>query len=162
MNQLWAPWRTKYIQAKTKPKGCIFCIAACNKKSSDSLIFTTAHSLVILNKFPYNNGHLMVSPLRHTSDIASLTQEEITDLWKALKSAKRILDKLLKPQGYNIGINLGDVAGAGITGHLHIHIVPRWKGDTNFMPVLAANKVISQSLEDLKKKLRYAYAKSNS
>jgi ATP adenylyltransferase len=112
--------------------------------------------LVLLNIFPYNNGHLMVAPVRHLRKLEQLKDFEILDLFKALAKAKQLLDKVLKPKGYNIGINLSDIAGAGIPGHLHIHIVPRWKGDTNFMPVLAGTKIISQSLDELFRRLRYA------
>jgi len=156
--KLWAPWRINYVQRK-KDRGCIFCKAV--KNSRDYVVFRTRHSLVMLNVFPYNNGHLMVSPLRHVSDTVKLDQAEVVDLFAALNKAKDLLQAVLKPQGFNVGINLGRAAGAGIAGHLHIHIVPRWVGDTNFMPITAHTKVISQSLKDLHKKLRYAYARSN-
>ena len=153
---LWAPWRINYIKAKQK-KGCIFCQAAKGKR--DYVIFKTKHAIAMLNIFPYNNGHLMVSPVRHIRDISQLKDAEIVDLFRALNTAKKLLQKVLKPSGFNIGINLEPSAGAGIVGHLHIHIVPRWVGDTNFMPVLANTKVISQSLNELHKQLKNAYAK---
>ena len=103
----------------------------------------------MLNIYPYNNGHCMIAPLKHTKDLSQLSNDEIIDLIKTLNRMKRLLDKTLKPHGYNIGINLSKVAGAGIPGHLHIHIVPRWNGDTNFMPVLNNTKIISQSLIEL-------------
>jgi ATP adenylyltransferase len=115
----------------------------------------------MLNIFPYNNGHVMVLPVRHIRDTGQLKEEEIIDLFKALNSVKKLLSDVLKPHGFNIGINLGPSSGAGITGHLHIHIVPRWVGDTNFMPLLANTKVISQSLDELYKQLKNAHAKSN-
>jgi len=108
----------------------------------------------MLNIFPYNNGHLMVAPLRHVRDISLLDKEEILDLFASLNRAKALLEKVLSPDGYNIGINVSRTAGAGIPGHLHIHIVPRWNGDTNFMPVLNNTKIISQSLEELHKRLK--------
>ena len=156
--KLWAPWRINYVQGK-KTKGCIFCQAVKTKR--DYVVFRTRHSVVMLNIFPYNNGHLMVSPLRHVNDTAKLNQVEVVDLFAALNKAKDLLQAVLKPQGFNVGINLGRAAGAGIAGHLHIHIVPRWVGDTNFMPITAHTKVISQSLKELHKKLIHAYARSN-
>ncbi len=156
--KLWAPWRINYVQGK-KARGCIFCQALKNKR--DYVVFRTRNSLVMLNIFPYNNGHLMVSPLRHVNDTAKLNQAEVVDLFAAINTAKDLLQAVLKPQGFNVGINLGYAAGAGIAGHLHIHIVPRWVGDTNFMPITAHTKVISQSLKELHKKLIRAYARSN-
>lgn len=152
MDKLWAPWRVKYIRAK-KEKGCIFCKAARGAPKSYRFL-KTKHSIAMLNIFPYNNGHIMVSPVRHVGDIAFLKKAELIDLFETLNKARRLLNKALKPQGYNIGINLGKNAGAGITAHLHIHVVPRWTGDTNFMPTIFGTKVISQSLEELYKKLK--------
>jgi len=157
MDKLWAPWRSKYINNK-KQKQCIFCQAA---KAKEQVVFKTRHSVAMLNIFPYNNGHLMIAPLRHTKDFSTLSADESLDLWSALKKAKRLLDKVLKPQGYNIGINISRSAGAGIAGHMHIHIVPRWIGDTNFMPVVYNTKIISQSLNELSKKLKHAQSKTN-
>jgi len=153
MNRLWAPWRINYVGNKKKRKGCIFCQA---KKSTlnDYVIFKTAKSICLLNKYPYNNGHMMICPLRHVGDISSLKEDEVLDIFKSLNRAKGLLQKVLKPQGYNLGLNLGAAAGAGITGHLHLHIVPRWFGDTNFMPSSSGTKVISQSLDELAKRLR--------
>ncbi|MFH0826744.1 MAG: HIT domain-containing protein [Candidatus Omnitrophota bacterium] len=154
MDKLWAPWRINYIKGK-KPKGCIFCLCA-KGRGQKSLIFKTRHTLVLLNIFPYNNGHLMVAPIRHVRDMSQLKDEELLDLMRALEKAKRLLGKVLEPEGYNIGINISKAGGAGITGHLHIHIVPRWTGDTNFMPILSDTKIISQSLEELVKRLKHA------
>jgi ATP adenylyltransferase len=159
MDKLWAPWRINYVQAK-KTKGCLFCQAVRSSKCRDYLVFSTEHSFCLLNIFPYNNGHLMVAPKRHVKDLAELKDGQMLDLMKALILARKLLGKVLKPEGFNIGINIGAVAGAGIPGHLHIHIVPRWKGDTNFMPVLGNTKIISQSLGELHKQLRYAYTKT--
>lgn len=152
MERLWAPWRLGYIRAK-KNEGCIFCRA--KKQIGNNYIFIrNKYSFAILNIFPYNNGHAMVAPLRHIHSIALLKKTEILDLFKTLNQTKKRLDRVLRPKGYNIGINISDIAGAGIIGHLHIHIVPRWKGDTNFMPVIFQTKVISQSLEELYHRLR--------
>ena len=114
----------------------------------------------MLNIYPYNNGHLMISPKRHIRDLSLLRDDEMLDLLKTLNKAKKLLNKVLKPRGYNIGANLGCAAGAGITGHLHLHIVPRWVGDTNFMSTIGSTKVISQSLKDLYKRLKYAESKT--
>jgi len=160
MNRLWAPWRINYIQGK-KPKGCLFCGVIKSKEKKDYLVFKTERSFCLLNVFPYNNGHLMVLPKRHVKDLSYLKEKEMLDLIKALLLAKKLLTKVLKPEGFNIGLNSGSAAGAGIPGHLHIHVVPRWKGDTNFMPVLGGAKIISQSLDELHKQLRHAYAKTN-
>jgi len=159
MDKLWAPWRINYIQKKARAK-CIFCHAK-NTKATRVIVFTTRHSLCLLNIYPYNNGHLMVSPKRHCKTLGQLHDKETMDLMKALIKAQSLLDTVLKPHGYNIGINLSACAGAGIPGHLHIHIVPRWKGDTNFMPVIHNTKIISQSLDELYARLTHAYTKTD-
>jgi len=153
MDRLWAPWRINYVGNEKRQQGCIFCLA---KKSplNDYVIFKTGKSICLLNRYPYNNGHLMICPLRHIGDISRLRGDEFLDIFKSLNRAKILLQKVLKPQGYNIGLNLGAAAGAGIAGHLHLHIVPRWIGDTNFMPAASGTKVISQSLDELAKLLR--------
>ena len=155
MDKLWAPWRINYISSKIKTKGCIFCRAKKNN-AKDYVIFKTKKSICLLNIYPYNNGHLLISPLRHIADIDLLNEEEALDMFKSLKRSKALLQKVLKPQGYNIGFNLKRSAGAGITGHLHLHIVPRWVVDINFMPVTGNTKVISQSLDELFRRLKNA------
>lgn len=149
LQRLWAPWRIGYIQeSKKKKAGCIFCEAALTGRASQ-VVFKTASSVAMLNIYPYNNGHLMVSPRRHVKDIALLSDKELLDLMRSVVRAQKILADLLSPEGFNIGVNIGRAAGAGIADHVHIHIVPRWVGDTNFMPALGATKIISQSLEEL-------------
>ena len=159
MDGLWAPWRMKYITSKKKTKSCLFCRAKKNEKSN-YIILKTRYSIAMLNIFPYNNGHMMISPLRHVKDITKLKTTEALDLFKTLQATQKLLDKVLKPQGYNIGINISLAAGAGIPDHLHLHIVPRWNGDTNFMPVLAHTKVLSQSLDELYRQLKNVQRKS--
>ena len=155
---LWAPWRINYIAGK-KEKGCLFCrVRKENKDKENYLLLRGKYCLVMLNKFPYNNGHLMVAPYRHIKEISQLKEKEVIELWKLVNLSVKILKKTLKPEGFNIGINSGKVAGAGFPGHLHIHLVPRWNGDTNFMPVVAKQKVISQSLEELYQELRDCHA----
>lgn len=149
MHTLWAPWRSEYINSCSKPaKGCIFCSASKQKKDPENLILYRGRKVfVIMNRFPYNNGHLMVVPYKHTGDVALLSEKENKELWDTVVICKKVLEKAFCPQGFNIGMNLGRVAGAGIDTHCHAHIVPRWNGDMNFMPVFADVKVISESLE---------------
>lgn len=154
MDRLWAPWRIKYIQSIHK-KECIFCKRK-KRKEKNYVFINNKYSFAILNIYPYNNGHTMVAPIRHINKISQFKKEEILDIFKTLNEAIKRLNKVLKPQGFNIGINTSDFAGAGIKGHLHIHIVPRWKGDTNFMPVLFNTKVIAQSLNELYLRLENA------
>ena len=160
MDKLWAPWRYKYVQKKIK--GCIFCAAGKERKDKKNfVIHRSKFSFSILNIYPYNNGHVMITPYRHIKDISLLTTDEILDMFALINTTKKHLDEMMKPDGYNIGINIGRKAGAGYAGHLHIHIVPRWDGDTNFMPVIAQTKVIPQSLKTLHMKLCDAYKKRN-
>jgi ATP adenylyltransferase len=150
MNRLWAPWRMKYIQDIDKDDDeCIFCKKPSqpNDKDRDNLIlFRGKKCFVLMNLFPYNNGHLMIIPYEHTSDILSLDKETSDELWELLCKSRRALSKALKPDAFNIGMNIGRVAGAGIDQHVHMHIVPRWNGDTNFIGVIGETKVISQAL----------------
>lgn len=155
MDKLWAPWRINYITNNAKEKKCLFCkVKKARDNQKNLVVFRSKLCFVMLNLFPYNNGHLMVSPYRHISNVSDLNKEEMVDLFKAVALMEKILTKTIKSQGYNIGINSGKVAGAGLAGHLHIHLVPRWQGDTNFMPIVAETKVISQSLQELYKLLR--------
>lgn len=156
MDKLWAPWRSGYlVSLNKKQKGCVFCRMKQRKEDTKNFVFKrTKHCLAVLNIYPYNNGHVMVVPSRHVNDLAKMTDEEKQDLFGLVESTKLILDKVLKPEGYNIGMNLGRVAGAGFPGHLHIHIVPRWSGDMNFMPAVCDTKVISQSLQTLYERLK--------
>ena len=147
MNTLWAPWRNVFIKVK-KIKGCIFCVK--DKKDKNLFIVKKSkHSFAMLNIYPYNNGHIMVSPFRHAKDLKTLNDEELLDIIKLTRDMQVLLEKKLKPHGFNIGINTGKVAGAGYKNHLHIHIVPRWRGDSNFMPVIADTKVMPESLKEL-------------
>lgn len=156
MEQLWAPWRLGYVTdpaAKAKPTtadACFLCTAANGTDDrANLLVHRTDLSVVVLNKFPYNNGHLLVSPREHRGRLDELSPDQLLDLQLVLKKMLGILEKRMSPDGFNIGLNVGRVAGAGLPGHLHWHIVPRWSGDVNFMPVLAGTKVIVQSLDAL-------------
>ncbi len=148
MKQLWAPWRLKYIKHPSQ-NGCIFCKASQEKKDKKNLIiFRGMTCFAILNLYPYNSGHFMVTSYRHIGKFEKLKSKEIQEMFEIAQHFKKILDREIKPQGFNIGFNLGRVAGAGIVDHIHLHVVPRWNGDTNFMPVLGDTKVIPQSLND--------------
>ena len=161
MEKLWSPWRSKYIDSfKPETKSaCIFCEAA--EKDVDHLdnlvVRKSKLTFTVLNLYPYNNGHLMIVPYRHIGELSDLLDEEASELMRELQFAQHALIATLNPQGFNIGANLGRSSGAGITDHLHFHIVPRWNGDTNFMPVLGEVKVISQDLMETKAKLIKAY-----
>ncbi len=162
MERLYAPWRMAYIEQPQKPKpsetGCVFCDAAASTNDVQNLIVHRGEAaFVILNKFPYNNGHLMVVPYRHTAQLAELTDAATTELLTLAKAAQVALAKAMHPEGYNLGMNLGSAAGAGIADHLHLHVVPRWNGDTNFMPVLTDVKVMPDSLEHSCRLLREAW-----
>jgi ATP adenylyltransferase len=149
MKKIWAPWRSHFIYDRKK-KGCIFCTARDRKETKKYFVIKrTKLSLAMLNIYPYNTGHIMVAPLRHKGRLTELTVQELEDMMLLLNNMTKLIDKTLKPHGYNIGVNIGAVSGAGFPGHVHIHIVPRWKGDTNFMPVLSSTRVISESLDSL-------------
>ena len=157
--KLWAPWRMKYIEGiDTKNTGrCIFCEKPEeNNDKKNYIIFRGKKCFVILNIFPYNNGHLLVIPYKHTSEINDIDSETILEVMETVTIAIEAIKKTMRPDGFNIGMNLGRSAGAGVAEHLHIHIVPRWNGDTNYMPVIGGTKVISESLEDTYKKLKNA------
>jgi ATP adenylyltransferase len=153
MDQLWAPWRLSYVAAAKPPTptdDCFICRGLAESDDRRNLIVQrTARSVVVLNRFPYNNGHLLVAPLQHKGQLHELDPDELLEVMETLRRMVRVLNELMQPDGHNIGLNLGRAAGAGLPGHLHWHIVPRWHGDTNFMPVLADTKVIVQSLEAL-------------
>lgn len=151
--QLWAPWRLAYITApKAEPTEdpCFICRAKkADNDRENHLVRRKEHVLVILNRYPYNNGHLLVAPTAHKATLQELTDEELLASMHDLQLLTTVLDDLMHPDGYNIGLNLGAAAGAGLPGHLHWHIVPRWNGDNNFMPVLGNTRVLSQSLDSL-------------
>jgi ATP adenylyltransferase len=154
MDKLWAPWRSKYIYSRKKKK-CIFCGAKNAKDHKERYILErSVHSFSMLNLYPYNNGHVMVAPYRHVSSLELLTKEETADLMRLVNRTTVAIDKKMKPHGYNMGWNLGKVGGAGFAGHVHVHIVPRWTGDTNFIPVIGNTKIVSESLDAMYKLLK--------
>ncbi|MFA6283459.1 MAG: HIT domain-containing protein [Desulfurivibrionaceae bacterium] len=150
MKTLWTPWRMEYIEGKTgREAGCIFCAAKGQPHSAKDLIVYRDGTLVVLmNRFPYANGHLLVAPARHLADLCDLSNEEHTAIGAMLSRCTAILRKTLKPDGFNLGLNLGEVAGAGLASHLHWHIVPRWHGDHNYMTVLAEVRTIPEHIEN--------------
>ena len=154
MEYLWAPWRVEYIE-RLAESGCILC----QKPGEDNdeanlLLYRGQHNFIILNAFPYNPGHLLVAPYGHIADLQGLREEEAEEHFDVVKKALALLKEVMRPAGFNIGLNVGRVAGAGIAEHIHTHIVPRWQGDTNFMPVLSDTKVMSEGLSSLYRKLR--------
>jgi ATP adenylyltransferase len=159
---LWAPWRIPYIRGIEKTDGCFLCRSFAHPEADDEnlLVWRTETSLVVLNRFPYNNGHLLISPARHVADLDDVTEDEMTELMKLIRESQRALSMTVHPHGYNVGLNFGRCAGAGLPGHMHIHVVPRWDGDTNFMSVCSDTDVISQSLIDLLGELRTVTAES--
>jgi ATP adenylyltransferase len=157
MEYLWAPWRIKYIEniISSGDESCIFCDKpAENKDAENFILYRGELNFVIMNRFPYNSGHLMVAPYRHVAALDELNSEELNEHYKLVARCSSVLKKIMKPDGFNIGMNIGRVAGAGIDKHIHSHIVSRWNGDTNFMPVIAGTKVVNESLEDTYCKLK--------
>ena len=149
--RLWAPWRSAFISRRKQPRGCIFC-AAKRHPAEDRKRHVIARGrrvLALLNLYPYNNGHLLVAPYRHVGRFESLSAEEWAETLRLTQRLLRRLTATLHPHGFNIGINLGRASGAGIPGHLHLHLVPRWTGDANFMPIFGGARVISRSLDEL-------------
>ena len=147
---LWAPWRLEYILS-SKDEGCIFCAAASGTPEQARWVIDRGqHCFTIMNTFPYAPGHVMVAPRRHVADLEELTEGESAELLALAKRALTAMRHAMSPQGFNVGLNLGEVAGAGIADHLHLHVVPRWQGDNNFMPVTAETHVIPQALEAAK------------
>jgi len=162
MKNLWSPWRSKYIESFKEEQSngiCIFCDAVDKDITdiSNLVVHKSKNTFVILNLYPYNNGHLMIVPKRHIHKIESLTEEEAHELMDEIMIAEKVLKKIYSPQGFNVGANLGRAGGAGIEEHIHFHIVPRWNGDTNFMPAIGEVKVISQDLAETKRKLLAGY-----
>ncbi|MBI2495780.1 MAG: HIT domain-containing protein [Candidatus Omnitrophica bacterium] len=154
LDRLWAPWRSDLF-LRPRRRSCIFCVARRSRRDPRHYVVARgAQVFALLNRYPYNNGHLMIAPKRHVGALESLRETEWVGMLRMSRRLMRRLSKSLKPHGFNVGLNLGEAAGAGIPGHLHLHLVPRWNGDTNFLPVLSHTKVISQSLDELYRLLR--------
>lgn len=158
MEQLWAPWRMSYLSETEPVPGCIFCSKARENNDVDNLIVHRAdHCFVILNLYPYTSGHVMVVPYVHTGDVTTLPAEVATNIFTTAQAAVTALSDIMHPMGFNLGLNQGEAAGAGIADHVHLHVVPRWTGDTNFMPVLADAKVMPELLPATAAKLRAVF-----
>jgi ATP adenylyltransferase len=159
MQHLWAPWRMEFIKGP-KPSGCFFCEAAAADPSDDAQLLVLARgklALAILNRYPYNNGHLMIAPNAHLANLEDLPAAAADDVMALTQRSLRVLRQVLSPQGFNLGINAGKTAGAGVADHVHQHVVPRWEGDTNFMPIVADTKVLNESLTVSYQQLRAGF-----
>ncbi|MDP6685078.1 MAG: HIT domain-containing protein [Candidatus Marinimicrobia bacterium] len=152
MKRLWAPWRIEYIRSK-KDEGCIFCDKPKMEDKNGLILFRGKTAFTLMNLYPYTNGHLMVAPLRHIDSFGELNKDERLEVLEQIDQSINAISKVMNPDGYNVGANLGESAGAGIKDHIHFHVVPRWKGDTNFMPVLGGTKVQVEGLENSWEKL---------
>lgn len=156
MDKLWAPWRKAYLVKKPTSKSCFICRIKNSSRDVQHFVLRRTHySFAVLNLFPYNNGHVMVIPNRHVNGLEKLNDTELLDLLYLMNQVIARIRKIMKPNGMNVGINLGRIAGAGLPGHVHIHAVPRWAGDMNFMPVIGDTKVISESLQSVYRRLRW-------
>lgn len=158
MNHLWSPWRMEYIDNNMKESGCAFCLELAREDGPDNLIITRGkRAFVILNRYPYTSGHIMVVPFMHVSSLYELDQECRAEIIELTNQFLLVLENEYHPDGFNVGMNLGEAAGAGIAEHLHMHIVPRWSGDTNFMTALAETRVLPEALRDTYMRLKSAW-----
>jgi ATP adenylyltransferase len=155
--QLWAPWRLEYVGSADEQDGCIFCRALEGSDEDGLVVRRGERAFVLLNKFPYASGHLLVAPMRHIGEFGELEADEAVEVHRLGSQGMGALAQVYEPQGYNLGWNLGRIAGAGVTDHVHLHLVPRWAGDTNFMPVLADVKVLPEHLVETRRKLADAW-----
>jgi ATP adenylyltransferase len=154
VERLWSPWRSKYVSHAGESDDCFLCTHASSEDDAEHhVLYRASRTFIVLNAYPYNSGHLMVAPLRHVGDIHELERGELHELMDETRHAVRVVEQGLEPHGFNVGMNLGRVAGAGLPGHLHVHIVPRWGGDTNFMPVVGETKVMPELLAETYEKL---------
>jgi ATP adenylyltransferase len=157
VKQLWAPWRLEYIKSADDDTGCVFCSAVEGSDEERLVVQRGTRAIVLLNKFPYSSGHFMVAPVRHVGEFGELEGDEVLELHRLASAGMGALAEMYSPQGYNVGWNLGRIAGAGVIDHVHLHVVPRWAGDTNFMPVLADTKVLPEHLDETRRRLAEAW-----
>ncbi|HEY6990790.1 MAG TPA: HIT domain-containing protein [Bryobacteraceae bacterium] len=158
MNHLWAPWRATYVSEKSDPNRCIFCDAAASTDDAASLVIHRAQfSFVILNRFPYTSGHLMIAPFAHVSRLQQADEATSAEIMQLSRFAEGVLEEVYRPDGLNLGMNLGEAAGAGIQQHIHMHLLPRWNGDANFMTSVGKTRVLSEALETTYAKLKRAF-----
>lgn len=159
MERLWSPWRLAYVTGSRSESGCVFCHAA-RPPAADSLIVHERDGCyVILNLYPYNNGHLMVVPARHVASFGELSTAELHEIVELVQLTERVVQEVYTPDGLNVGVNLGKPAGAGVVGHLHVHVVPRWNGDTNFMTTIGESRVLPEDLASSADRLRPVFAR---
>ena len=165
MDYLWSPWRYSYLTARHKPEGCIFCLmtaagdtAAGNEESF--IVFRGAHNFVVLNRYPYTTGHLMIAPYRHVPDLAAVDEATANELMALTRSAERHLRWLYRPEGLNVGMNIGASAGAGVAGHIHMHVLPRWTGDASFITTVGETRVLAEELPVTWKRLKTEFEKA--
>ena len=158
MDHIWSPWRMEYIENNNKEEGCVFCIAQAMTDSAENLIaYRGKLAYVILNRYPYTSGHLMVIPFEHAPNLEELDPETRAEMMELTSRCTTILRKIYRTESFNVGINIGEAAGAGVVGHVHIHIVPRWKGDTNFITTIGETRVLPEALEDTYKRVKNAF-----
>jgi ATP adenylyltransferase len=159
MDYLWSPWRYPYLVGQKKPDGCIFCLmAAAHRDEENLIVFRGEHNFIVLNRFPYTSGHLMVVPYRHTADLSGITDETAEELMVLTRASERHIRWVYRPDGINLGMNIGESAGAGIAGHIHMHVLPRWTGDANFMTTVAQTRVLPEDLAVTWQRLKEAFA----
>lgn len=159
MDYIWSPWRYRYLTAPKEPQGCIFCaMPAAHKDEECLIVFRGEHNFVVLNRFPYTSGHLMVVPYNHVPDLAGLTEAAANELMALTRAAERHLRAIYRPDGLNLGMNIGESAGAGIAGHVHMHVLPRWTGDANFMTTVGQTRVLPEELDVTWRRLQSAFA----
>ena len=158
MKQLWAPWRLEYIKSADEQPGCLFCEATAGDDEERLVLHRGDHTIALLNKFPYSSGHFMVAPVRHVGEFGELEDEEVLELHRLASAGMGALAETYAPQGYNVGWNLGRTAGAGVVDHVHLHVVPRWAGDTNFMPIVGDVRVMPEHLLATYDRLKPAFA----
>jgi ATP adenylyltransferase len=159
LDYIWSPWRYPYLTAAAKPEGCIFCeMAAADRDEERLIVFRGAHNFVVLNRFPYTSGHLMVVPYRHAPDLSGLDDEIASELMALTRASERHIRSVYRPDGLNLGMNIGESAGAGIAGHVHMHVLPRWTGDANFMTTVGLTRVLPEELTVTWRRLKEGFA----
>ena len=159
MQVIFAPWRLEYILSDKRPEDCIFCDMIDSANDEEKLVVhRSERSIVALNRYPYNNGHLMVAPIRHVGNLGELNEDEILDVFRTLRLCEMVLTRSMGPEGFNMGINVGRCAGAGVLGHIHVHIVPRFGGDSNFMTTVSQVRVVPELLSETFTRLRSEFA----
>ena len=159
MDHLWSPWRYRYVQKADPADACIFCQKASEDNDGENYIVHRArHNFVILNLYPYTTGHLMVAPYEHVATLEAASKEIVEEIMLLSRQAQRLLRSIYKPGGFNIGMNIGEVAGAGVAGHIHMHVVPRWAGDANFMSTVGETRILPEELPETYRKLKAAFA----